>query len=90
MQFNTSVFIKNCYETEHWDVTTQSAVTNSASNTWMRAPGTTEAIAMTEHVMEHIARVVGRDPVDVKIDNLTDDSVFKTMMPDFITSVGKN
>lgn len=70
-------------------MTTQSAVTNSASNTWMRAPGTTEAIAMTEHVMEHIARQIGKDPVDVKIANLTEDSVFKTMMPDFISSVGE-
>lgn len=55
----------------------------------MRAPGTTEAIAMTEHVMEHIARQLGKDPVDVKMANLTEDSVFKTMMPDFISSVGK-
>lgn len=90
MQFNTSSFIKNCYQTEGWNVSTQSAITNSASNTWMRAPGTTEAIAMTEHVMEHIARVVGKDPVDVKIENLTEDSIFKTMMPEFITSVGKD
>lgn len=89
VQFNTSVFIKNCYETEHWDVTTQSAITNSASNTWMRAPGTTEAIAMSEHVMEHIARSLGKDPVDVRMANLTEDSVFKTMMPEFISSVGK-
>lgn len=39
--------------------------------------------------MEHIARAVGRDPVDVKIENLENESVFKTMMPEFITSVGK-
>jgi xanthine dehydrogenase molybdopterin-binding subunit B len=33
VQFNTSVFIKNCYDFSSWDVTTQSALTNSASNT---------------------------------------------------------
>ncbi|KAL7046682.1 hypothetical protein ACKWTF_002689 [Chironomus riparius] len=87
VQFNTSVYIKNCYNIESWEVTTQSALSHSASNTWMRAPGITEAIAMTETVMEHMARIVGRDPVDVRIENLTDDSVFKTMMPEFIASV---
>jgi xanthine dehydrogenase/oxidase len=55
----------------------------------MRAPGTTEAIAMTDTVFEHIARVLGKDPVDVKMENLTEDSVFKTMMPDFVSSVGE-
>jgi xanthine dehydrogenase/oxidase len=54
----------------------------------MRAPGTTEAIAMSEHVMEHIARVLGKDPVDIKMANLSEDSVFHTMMPEFIKSVG--
>lgn len=42
---------------------------------------------MTEHVMEHIARTVGKDPVDVRMENLTDDSVFKTMLPEFVESV---
>lgn len=107
VQFNTSVYIGNCYSKKSWDVTTQSALTHSASNTWMRqvviffsrqmliirfkniyrAPGTTDAIAMTEHVMEHIARVINRDPVDVRLENLEDDSEFKAMMPQFVTDV---
>lgn len=36
VQFNTSVYIGNCYNKKLWDVTTQSALTHSASNTWMR------------------------------------------------------
>lgn len=36
VQFNTSVYIGNCYDKKSWDVTTQSAITHSASNTWMR------------------------------------------------------
>lgn len=36
VQFNTSVYIGNCYNIRPWDVTTQSALTHSASNTWMR------------------------------------------------------
>lgn len=42
---------------------------------------------MTEHVMEHIAKIVGRDPVDIRMENLEDDSEFKTMIPEFTTSV---
>lgn len=42
---------------------------------------------MTEHVMEHVARIVGRDPVDVRMENLEDGSEFKAMIPEFITSV---
>lgn len=42
---------------------------------------------MTETVMEHIARIVGRDPVDVRMENLEEGSEFITMMPEFVTSV---
>lgn len=36
VQFNTSVYIKNCYDITAWDVVAQSAITNSPSSTWMR------------------------------------------------------
>lgn len=36
VQFNTSVYIKNCYDIKSWDVEAQSAITNSPSSTWMR------------------------------------------------------
>lgn len=42
---------------------------------------------MTEHVMEHIARVVGKEPVDVRMQNLEEGSVFETMIPEFVASV---
>lgn len=42
---------------------------------------------MTEHVMEHIARIVGRDPVDVRMENLEENSEFEQHLPEFITSV---
>lgn len=89
VQFNTTPFSRNCYETKTWDITTQSALTNSASTTWMRAPGTTDAIAMTEHIMEHIAKEVKKDPIDVRIQNLTADSVFHTMIPMFEKDIGR-
>lgn len=37
--------------------------------------------------MEHIARIVGRDPIDVRMENLEAGSEFKTMMPEFVKSV---
>ena len=107
VQFNTTPFSKNCYDFKSWDVTTQSALTNSPSHTviyflymyikffikysifkWMRAPGTTEAIAMTENTMEHIARVVGKDTNEVRMANLEKDSVFHKLLPEFLESVG--
>lgn len=36
VQFNTSVYIENCYNKKPWNVTTQSVISDSASNTWMR------------------------------------------------------
>lgn len=54
---------------------------------YFRAPGTTDAIAMTEHVMEHIARAVGKDSVDIRMENLEDGSEFKTMIPEFVKDV---
>ena len=37
--------------------------------------------------MEHIARIVKRDPVDVRMENLEENSDFEKLMPEFITSV---
>lgn len=34
--------------------------------------------------MEHIARVTGSDPIDVRMANLAVDSPFKSMIPDFL------
>lgn len=37
--------------------------------------------------MEHVAKIVGRDPVDVRMENLEDDSEYYKMMPEFVASV---
>ena len=42
---------------------------------------------MTEHVMEHIARMIGKDPFDVRMENLEENSEFEKMLPQFIDSV---
>ena len=35
-------FSKNCYKSENWNIVPNAVVTNTASNTWVRAPGTTQ------------------------------------------------
>jgi xanthine dehydrogenase molybdopterin-binding subunit B len=45
--------------------------------------GSCEGVGCIEHVMEHIAKVVQKDPVDVRLKNLKkDDSNIQTMVED--------
>ena len=89
VHFNTTEFFKNCYESKSWDINAKGAITEAPSNTFCRAPGTTEGIGMIEQIMEHIAKKVGKDPVDVRMANIPEDSELKTIIPEFIQSVGK-
>jgi hypothetical protein len=46
--------------------------------------GSTEGIAFIEAIMEHIAKVLQKDPIEVRIKNLkTNDSTILNMMEDF-------
>ncbi|XP_014254822.1 xanthine dehydrogenase-like [Cimex lectularius] len=62
--------IKNVYDASVWKITGYGVKTDSASNTWCRAPGSTEAISLIETIMEHIANVVEKDPVSVRLANM--------------------
>lgn len=86
--FTTNEFFGNCYDKTRMTYEGKAAITDAAANTWCRAPGTTEGIAMTENIMEHIAHVVKRDPVQVRIDNLAKDSELKKILPEFVKDVG--
>lgn len=52
------------------------------------APGTTEGLAMIENIIEHIARQLGKDPLEVRMINLAADSEMTKLLPDFAASVG--
>ncbi|XP_061707826.1 uncharacterized protein LOC133518213 [Cydia pomonella] len=62
--------IKNCYENSRWSMKIFNVLTDTAAATWMRSPGTFEAISHTEMMMEEISYVLDRDPVEVRRANL--------------------
>lgn len=90
---NSNVFIGgfygNCYDRSIWKPNGEVAVTQSASNTWCRAPGGLEGIAMPENIMEHVAWTLKRDPVDIRLVNIPQDNVLKQLIPQFLQNVGK-
>jgi xanthine dehydrogenase/oxidase len=85
----TTGFITNCYESEAFEIIAKKAKTNTASNTWCRGPGTVEGIAMIENIMEHIAWKVKKDPVEVRLNNISGDSEMRKLLPEFVNSVGE-
>ncbi|CAH2233051.1 jg18400 [Pararge aegeria aegeria] len=69
MQFGIDVYY-NCYRKERWDHTGYNATTDTASNSWVRAPGTIEGVAMAELVMERISYELNLDALEVRMENL--------------------
>jgi xanthine dehydrogenase/oxidase len=82
-------FFQNCYETSAWKWAGKEAKTDAPSNTWCRAPGTTEGIAMIENIMEHIAYETGKDPAAVRLANIPKGNKMKELAPDFLKDVGE-
>ncbi|XP_058120344.1 xanthine dehydrogenase/oxidase-like isoform X1 [Anopheles ziemanni] len=80
-------FFRNCYDNSAWKTVAKAAVTDAASNTWCRAPGTTEGIAMVETIMEHVAHATGLDPLDVRMVNMPEDLKMRELMPQFRADV---
>ncbi|XP_013191578.1 uncharacterized protein LOC106135750 isoform X1 [Amyelois transitella] len=60
----------NCYNKNRWNFNGFDVITDIAKNTYIRSPGTLEAIAMAELLMEHISYALSLDPVDVRLANL--------------------
>lgn len=86
--FSTIHHVKNVYASDTWSVNCSAVLTDAASHTYCRAPGTTEGLAMIENIMEHIGRVTGKDLLSVRMANMPEDHKMRTMLPEFLKSVG--
>ncbi|KAF6204371.1 hypothetical protein GE061_002712 [Apolygus lucorum] len=64
------------YDISTWNVKGYGVKTDTACNCFCRAPGSVEAISFVENVMEHIAKVVKKDPLEVKFANMKPEETF--------------
>lgn len=76
---------QNCYIGDAFDVEMRSAKTNTASNTFCLGSGHLEVIAMIENIMEHIAWDTKKDPIEVRLANIAEESIMRAFLPDFVT-----
>ncbi|XP_058124986.1 uncharacterized protein LOC131281799 [Anopheles ziemanni] len=83
----TTEFFSNCYDSKQWKVDGKMAKTDAPSNTWCRAPGTTEGIAMIENIMEHLAWELGMDPLALRLANIPQGSKMRELIPQFRADV---
>lgn len=69
----TPIFVENfpsVYRADTWQSENSAVITDTPSNTWTRGPGSTEAIALSENIIEHIAFMTKRDALEVRMINL--------------------
>ncbi|XP_063217996.1 xanthine dehydrogenase/oxidase-like [Bacillus rossius redtenbacheri] len=62
--------MKSCYDSATWSMMGKAVKTDIPSNTYCRAPSSTEGIAVIETIMEHIAKTVKKDATDVRLKNM--------------------
>ncbi|XP_071653050.1 uncharacterized protein [Temnothorax longispinosus] len=80
--------IYSCYINDNWTFNGYEVRTDLPSNTYCRAPGSTEGVAMTENIMEHIAKVAKRNPLKVRLANMND--VDKAALESMIKDLSKS
>ncbi|XP_047998047.1 xanthine dehydrogenase-like [Leguminivora glycinivorella] len=76
----TAEHIRNCYDIKSWWIEGNSVATDTPSNTWCRAPGTTEGVAIIEHIMERIAYNLNKDSLQVRLLNMAKDNPIPEML----------
>lgn len=86
---STTQLFPNCYVSDTWTINAKQVITDAPSNSYCRSPGTLEGIAMIENIMEHIAKAVSKDPVDVRLANMSGDNPLRTLSADFLKNIGK-
>ncbi|KAG8310131.1 hypothetical protein J6590_069743 [Homalodisca vitripennis] len=58
------------YDSKSWGAKMYDVKTDKPCNIWTRSPGTVEGVTLPEHIMEHIAHELGKDPLSVRMQNL--------------------
>ncbi|XP_022211869.2 xanthine dehydrogenase [Drosophila obscura] len=88
VDFLTMPALRNVYKltNSNYKATGSAILTDAPSSTWCRAPGTAEAIAMTETALEHIAFSLQLDPADVRLVNLRSGSKMVQLLPRFLAT----
>jgi len=80
-------YFNNCYDSSKFEVESQQVLTDTASNTWCRSPGTTDGVAFIEQIMEHIAADAKLDPLEVRMANLHSND---NAIPELVADVKKS
>lgn len=79
------MYIDSCYNYDNWAFNAFEVKTDMPPNTFARGPGSVEGTGMIENIIEHIARVTGKDPTQVRLSNMNDKDrkVLEPMIKDF-------
>ncbi|XP_063828755.1 probable aldehyde oxidase gad-3 [Ostrinia nubilalis] len=60
----------NCYNPSRWKYRNFDTLTDTAKNSWFRAPGHLEAVSTVEVIMDHLSYEMSLDPLEVRLLNL--------------------
>jgi len=73
-------FAKSVYASPVWRLSPMAVLTDTPSNTYCRAPGSTQGHAIMETVMEHLAAASKTDPLTLREANMVDDPTLKEVL----------
>ena len=68
--FVLSIKCKFSFPSKSWSIDPNAVLTDKPSNTYVRAPGSTQGHAAMENVMEHLAHQLGMDPLEFRMINM--------------------
>lgn len=87
LTFLTLKHFYNCYDSKRWYIQANSVFTDCSSNTWCRAPFSTEGVAMIENIMEMIAYYTRKDSIHVRLQNMSREN---NPLPEMIAQLRKD
>ncbi|XP_047508503.1 xanthine dehydrogenase/oxidase-like isoform X1 [Pieris napi] len=75
----------NCYQQDRFNFKAFDVITNTASNTFCRSPGSLEAITATETILERVSYELNIDPVTIRLSNL--DPKYKNILCEMVDNL---